>query len=126
MVSRFCRVVESGGRIVAGVHVTEITIGGVGEAALLGPIAVDADLRSVGYGKMLIAEAIDALKRGGVRVVILVGDEPYYGRFGFKPAPRGQIVFPGPVNPDRLLALELAAGALADYCGLVVASPQPR
>jgi len=50
-----------------------------------------------------------------------VGDMPYYGRFGFVPVPRGHIVLPGPVDPARLLALELVPGALAGGAGLVQA-----
>ena len=48
---------------------------------------------------------------------MLVGDEPYYARLGFRRIPRGQITLPGPVDPERLLAVELAPGALAGYCG---------
>ncbi len=58
---------------------------------------------------------LDAARASGVRLVVLVGDEPYYGRFGFKPVPPGAITLPGPVNPLRLLAVELAPGALPDY-----------
>jgi predicted N-acetyltransferase YhbS len=68
-----------------------------------------------------VAEALGAAKAGGVRLVLLVGDEPYYGRFGFRPVPVGQITLPGPVNPARILAAELADGALAGYAGLVTA-----
>ena len=53
---------------------------------------------------------------------MLVGDESYYGRFGFKPAPIGQIAFPGPVHPQRILVVELEAGALAKYRGLITAA----
>ena len=50
---------------------------------------------------------------------MLVGDEPYYGRFGFKPVPRGAITFPGPVDSARILAAELEDGALAGFHGLI-------
>ncbi len=56
-----------------------------------------------------------------MRLVVLVGDEPYYGRFGFRPVPPGQITLPGPVDPRRLLAAELEPGALAGYRGAIVA-----
>ena len=50
-------------------------------------------------------------RRGeGFALVLLVGDMPYYGRFGFAPVPPGQITLPGPVDPARLLALELEPG----------------
>jgi predicted N-acetyltransferase YhbS len=55
----------------------------------------------------------------GFALVILVGDMPYYARFGFKPVSPGQIVLPGPVDPARLLALELVPGALAGVKGVV-------
>ena len=75
-----------------------------------------------GYGRALVAEALEAARKAKVRLIVLVGDEPYYGRFGFKPVPPGQIMLPGPVNPARLLAAELEAGALADYRGLIAAA----
>ena len=58
-------------------------------ALLLGPLVVATDVTGQGFGRALVAEALEAAKAGGVRVVILVGDEAYYGRFGFKPVPLG-------------------------------------
>ena len=58
-----------------------------------------------------------------IGVVVLVGDKPYYGRFGFEPVPPGQIAFPGPVNPARILARETTPGALQSARGLISASP---
>jgi predicted N-acetyltransferase YhbS len=60
-------------------------------------------------------------RAAGYRLVVLVGDMPYYGRFGFNPVPPGQIRLPGPVDPNRLLALELVPGALANASGLMEA-----
>ena len=74
-----------------------------------------------GYGKALAKEGIARALAQGFRLVVLVGDMPYYGRFGFVPVPRGQIALPGPVDPARLLALELAPGALGNAAGLVQA-----
>ena len=102
---------------------TEITIGGRPGAALLGPVAVDPDHRGIGLGTKLMSEAVATARAGGTSLVVLVGDDPYYGRFGFKVVPAGQIVFPGPVNPARLLAQELKDGALAEFRGLIVAIP---
>jgi predicted N-acetyltransferase YhbS len=56
-------------------------------------------------------------KAEGFRLVLLVGDMPYYGRFGFQPVPPGRITLPGPVDPARLLAVELVPGALAGASG---------
>ena len=120
--SRFCRVADLNGRLIAAVRLTDATIGGVAGAVLLGPLAVDPEFHGQGYGRQLVAEAIDVMKAEGVKLVVLVGDEPYYGRFGFMPVALGSIVFPGPVNPARILAAELAPGALADYHGVVAAA----
>ncbi|MBK9079814.1 MAG: N-acetyltransferase [Hyphomicrobium sp.] len=125
LMSRFCRVADCDGRLIATVRITVATIGGVPGAALLGPVAVDPEFRGQGYGRQLVSEALDALKAAGFSLVVLVGDEPYYGRFGFKPVPFKSIAFPGPVNPARILAVELVAGALPRYRGLVAAAPTP-
>lgn len=121
-VSRLCRVVDVNGRIAASIHLTDILIDRKPGAALLGPIGVDPDFQSQGFGKELMSEAIDACRTGGVRMILLVGDEPYYGRFGFKATPPGQITLPGPVNTQRLLALELEPGAFAQFSGRVAAA----
>ncbi len=121
--SRFCLVACLGNAVIASIRTTEVTVGGTAGAVLLGPVAVDGEHRSLGLGSKLIHAALDTAKAGGAKLMILVGDQPYYGRFGFKPVPFGQIVFPGPVNPQRILAYELNEGALAGYRGLVVAEP---
>lgn len=121
-VSRFCRVAYLGQRLVAALRFSDITIGGVPGALLLGPIVVDPDFAGQGHGRKLIAGGLEAAKAAGVRLVVLVGDEPYYGRFGFKRVPPGQITFPGPVNPMRILAAEIEEGALAHYRGLISAA----
>lgn len=119
--SRYCRVADLGGRIIAALRLTEVTIGGTGGAALLGPLAVAPDFAGQGFGRKLVGEALTAMKSDGVKLVVLVGDVPYYGRFGFKPVTPGQITFPGPVNPARILAVELVEDAIANYSGRVSA-----
>jgi predicted N-acetyltransferase YhbS len=119
LTSRFCRAADLNGRLIATIRVTEVIIGGANGAALLGPVAVDPEFHGEGYGRQLVGEAMEQMREAGVRLVVLVGDEPYYGRFGFKPVLPDQIVFPGPVNPARILAAELVPGALADYRGTV-------
>lgn len=121
-ISPFCRAAFLGNRLIAAVRFTQITVGGREGALLLGPLAVATDVAGQGYGRALVAEALEAARKSKVRLIVLVGDEPYYGRFGFKPVPPGQIMLPGPVNPARLLAAELEAGALADYRGLIAAA----
>jgi predicted N-acetyltransferase YhbS len=120
-ISRFCRAAFLDGRVIAAVRFTEVTIGGAGAALLLGPLAVDPEFAGQGFGRQLIAEALERAKAEAVRLVVLVGDEPYYGRFGFHPVPPGQITLPGPVDARRLLAAELEPGALPSYRGAVVA-----
>ncbi len=122
-ISRYCRATYLSDRLIAAVRMTPISIGGAEGALLLGPLVVDPDFAGQGFGKKLIAEVIETAKADGQRLVLLVGDEPYYGRFGFRPVPPGQIAMPGPVNPQRLLAAELTDGALADMRGLVVGLP---
>jgi len=119
--SPYCRAALLGDRLVAAVRFTPINIGRVGGALLLGPLAVDPDLAGQGFGKRLIGEALEAAKADGVKLVVLIGDVPYYGRFGFSPVPPGQITLPGPVDPQRLLAAELQPGTLAAFNGVIAA-----
>jgi predicted N-acetyltransferase YhbS len=66
-----------------------------------------------GIGMALVRRSLAAAQEAGHRLVLLVGDEPFYGRAGFVKVPRGQLEMPGPVDPERLLALELEPGVLA-------------
>jgi predicted N-acetyltransferase YhbS len=118
-ISRHCRVCLVGDKIVAAVRFTPIAIGGHGDALLLGPLAVDPAFANRGYGRGLVARALDEARGNGMRLVLLVGDEPYYGKLGFKRVPRGRITLPGPVDYDRLLAAELKTDAGAAYSGEV-------
>lgn len=122
LTSPYCRAAFAGGRLIAALRFTAVTIGERGQALLLGPLAVDPDFAGKGFGRRLIAEGLADAQARGQRLVVLVGDLPYYGRFGFKPVPPGHIIFPGPVNPARILVAELAEGAVGDYRGLVAAA----
>jgi predicted N-acetyltransferase YhbS len=106
-------------RLVGGIRFTAVRIGKEENAALLGPLVVDPAAKGNGFGRALLAEGLARAGAEGFRLVLLVGDMPYYGRFGFAPVPPGQIALPGPVDPARLLALELAPGALARAVGQV-------
>jgi len=86
-------------------------------ALLLGPLTVEPPFRGHGIGKALVERALEAAKISGYRLVVLVGDVPYYGRFGFKPIPKRQATMPGPVDPARLLVAELAEGAFDGVSG---------
>jgi len=116
-ISDFCRLATTGERIVAAIRLSEILIGGKPGAVLLGPLVVAPEYAGQGYGRALIKEAMDAAAAAGNRLVVLVGDESYYGRFGFAPVAPGTITLPGPVDPTRLLAAELENGALSEYHG---------
>lgn len=89
-------------------------------ALLLGPIAVHPTRQGEGLGALLIGQSLDAATSSGWRLVMLVGDLSYYARFGFKPARPHGIVFPPPVNPDRVLIRELYHGAMNSVLGPVL------
>jgi predicted N-acetyltransferase YhbS len=118
-ISPFCRVALHGDRIIAAVRLTPVRVGKTPGALLLGPLAVDPEFANQGHGRRVVSESLAAAQAAGVRIVVLVGDEPYYGRLGFAPVPAGQISLPGPFDPARLLARELEPGALAAFRGLV-------
>ncbi|TYR29973.1 N-acetyltransferase [Mesorhizobium microcysteis] len=107
------------GQVVASVRMTPIAAG-KGRALLLGPLAVRPAYKNLGIGKKLVAIALEAARKDGWTLVILVGDAPYYAPLGFsKVVPAGQLTMPRPVDPRRLLAAELEAGALDGFAGAV-------
>lgn len=88
-------------------------------ALMLGPLTVEPPFRSRGVGRALMDRALADAKTAGHRLVILVGDEPYYGRVGFKVVPKGKAIMPGPVDYSRLLVAELAEGAFEGVSGAI-------
>jgi predicted N-acetyltransferase YhbS len=102
--------------LVGSVRLSAISAGAE-PALILGPLTVDPSFEGVGIGSALMREALERARAAGEGLVLLVGDEPYYGRFGFRVAPKGQLVMPGPVDPRRLLVAELSEGALARAAG---------
>jgi predicted N-acetyltransferase YhbS len=104
-------VARVGTLLVGASAMTPIAIGAA-PALLLGPLIVEPVFRSQGIGEALVTRSLEAAKAAGWKLVILVGDEPFYGRMGFQRAPMGQISMPGPVDPARLLYCELEPGAL--------------
>jgi predicted N-acetyltransferase YhbS len=114
---------DEAGRIVGTVRLWDVTAGEGGTAALLlGPLAVDVSLKSAGIGSALMRLAIDEARRLGHGAILLVGDAPYYARFGFTAARTGDLAMPGPYERERFLALELVDGALDDACGTLAAA----
>lgn len=104
--------------LVGSVRLTPITIGKA-KALLLGPLTVEPPFRSRGIGRALIARALADAKAQGHRLVLLVGDAPFYARAGFKPIRKGQVSMPGPVDPARLLVHELVPGAFKGVSGMI-------
>jgi predicted N-acetyltransferase YhbS len=102
--------------LVGSVRLSPVRVGET-KALLLGPLTVEPPFRERGVGKALIERALGEARAQGHRLVILVGDEPYYGKFGFKRIPPGRAAMPGPVDPARLLVAELAAGAFDGVSG---------
>jgi predicted N-acetyltransferase YhbS len=88
-------------------------------ALLLGPLTVEPPFRSRGVGRMLLDRALKDAKTKGHRLVLLVGDEAYYRRVGFKAVPKGRATMPGPVDYSRLLLAELADGAFTGVSGAI-------
>ena len=104
--------------LVGSIRLTQVRIGET-PALLLGPLTIEPPFRDRGIGKVLMERAMADARAKGHRLVVLVGDEPYYARVGFKRVPRGRVKMPGPVDPARLLVLELSDGAFEGVTGPV-------
>lgn len=114
---------DEAGRIVGTVRLWDVAAGEGGPGCLLlGPLAVDPSMKAAGIGSTLIRHAVEEARRLGHRAILLVGDAPYYARFGFSAARTGNLTMPGPYERERFLALELMEGALDGACGTLVAT----
>jgi predicted N-acetyltransferase YhbS len=89
------------------------------KALLLGPLTVEPPFRGRGVGRALLERALNEAKAKGHRLVLLVGDEAYYSRVGFRKVPKGTATMPGPVDYDRLMVAELADGAFEGVSGAI-------
>ncbi len=112
------------GRLVGTVRLWHVSAGGV-PALVLGPLAVDASCRGLGVGAALMTRALGVAQARGHGAVILLGDAAYYSRFGFSALGTGRLSLPGPFEPERLLALELRAGALDAVSGVIMPTGIP-
>jgi predicted N-acetyltransferase YhbS len=116
-------------KLIGTVRLWHVSAGGI-PALVLGPLAVDASCRKLGIGAALMKRALDIAQARGHGAVILLGDAPYYSRFGFSVLRTGNLFLPGPFERDRLLAVELRAGTLDGASGLIVPTgalaPQAR
>jgi len=88
-------------------------------ALMLGPLTVEPPFRSRGVGRALLDHALADAKKAGHRLVVLVGDELYYGRVGFKVVAKGRVTMPGPVDYSRVLVAELVEGAFDGVSGTI-------
>jgi predicted N-acetyltransferase YhbS len=114
---------DASGTVTGTVRLWDVTLGEGGPAALLlGPLAVDPTVKNAGIGSALMQHAIAEAARLGHAAILLVGDASYYGRFGFSAAKTGALAMPGPYERHRLLALELADGALEGARGTLKAA----
>ena len=112
------------GKLVGTVRLWHVSAGGI-PALILGPLAVDNTCRKLGVGAALMDHALAAATARGHRAVILLGDEPYYARFGFSSGRSAELSLPGPFERNRLLGLELHQGALDGASGVIVPTGLP-
>jgi predicted N-acetyltransferase YhbS len=122
-------VASEGRRIVGTLRLWQVTAGRDRAALLLGPLAVHSSCRKRGIGSTLVQRALREATRRSHGAVLLVGDAPYYGRFGFSSEKTGALWLPGPYERHRLLGHELRPGALDGAQGLIsargVIEPKP-
>ncbi len=113
------------GNLVGTVRLWHVSAGGI-PALMLGPLAVENTCRKLGAGAALMDHALAAAKARGHRAVLLLGDAPYYVRFGFSAQKAGGLSLPGPFERDRLLGLELREGALDGASGMIMPTGAPE
>ena len=105
-----CFVARVSTLLVGANRMTPIRIGEA-PALMLGPLTVDPAFRGRGIAAGLVVRSLEAARAAGHGLVMLVGDEPYYRRFGLTRAPAGRLALPGTVDPARVLWCELVSGA---------------
>jgi predicted N-acetyltransferase YhbS len=114
-----CFTARVGTLLVGSIRLSPVVIGAGTPCVLLGPITIDPAFQSRGIGGALMRRSLDVARQKDHRLVILVGDAPYYQRFGFAVVPHGRLQMPGPVDPGRFLYAELVPGAFAGVSGAV-------
>lgn len=114
---------DNGGAVVGTVRLWNVAAAGSDASLLLlGPLAVEPSLKGAGVGSALMRHAIAEAGRLGHGAILLVGDAPYYARFGFSAAKTASLSMPGPYEKHRFLALELVPGALDGVSGILRAN----
>ncbi|HHW33436.1 MAG TPA: N-acetyltransferase [Paracoccus solventivorans] len=106
----------SAGVLLAAIRYWPVRVAGQ-KVLLLGPVAVHPTAQGEGLGGLLMRESLSRAAAMGWQRVMLVGDAPYYSRFGFSKL--DGVEMPPPTNPDRVLGLELEPGAWVDLRGTV-------
>lgn len=114
--------IDGSERLIGTVRLWSVSAGRQRPALLLGPLAVDPDCQSLGLGGALMRHAIATATALDHGAILLVGDAPYYARFGFNTALAGELWMPGPFARERFLGLELQAGALKGAQGILRAT----
>ena len=117
-----CFVARVSTLLVGSNRMTPLSIGET-PALMLGPLTVDPAFRGRGIAAGLVTRSLDAARGAGQCLVLLVGDEPYYRRFGFSRVPLGRLQMPGPVDAARVLWCDLVPGA-SDGASGRVGAPQ--
>jgi predicted N-acetyltransferase YhbS len=107
---------DEDGTVGAAVRFWPVRVGGA-PALLLGPLATHPTRQGEGLAAVLIREGLQRARLEGWKRVLLIGDAPYYGKFGFQSL--SDVVMPPPTNPDRVLGLSLKAGAWDGVLGEV-------
>lgn len=106
------------GQLVGTVRLWHVSAGGR-TALVLGPLAVDPSCQKLGIGGALMRHAIEQARRLGHTAIILLGDAPYYARFGFQATKVAELQLPGAFERERLLGIELIDGALEGAWGMI-------
>lgn len=106
------------GETIASVRMTPVLAGSV-KGHLLGPLAVRPSHKNKGIGRELVRIAVAAAQRKGSEAVILIGDPPYYCPLGFEKVAYNALTFPGPVDPNRVLVVPIAADTHARLHGMI-------
>ncbi|WP_422371509.1 GNAT family N-acetyltransferase [Hoeflea sp.] len=112
---------DMGGNLVGTVRLWDVTAGAK-PLLLLGPLSADPSMAGLGIGSALMRRAISLAAAKGHGAIVLVGDAPYYKRFGFASEKAAGLLMPGPVERERFLGLELVEGYLGDAAGLLTAA----
>ena len=112
---------DSFGILIGTVRLWNVVSGNGVAALLLGPLAVAPQVKGAGIGSALMRHAIDEARRLEHGAILLVGDAPFYARFGFSADTTANMSMPGPFEKARFLALELKEGALDGAVGTLAA-----